>query len=120
MARVQIKRVYDAVEESDGLRVLVDKFWPRGVRKSELKYDLWVKNVSPSDALRKMLHEDPEKHWKDFAKQYEAELESSPDFITFVNQVKQISPDTVTLLFAFKNAEKNHALVLKNELEKHL
>jgi len=118
MIRFKIKRVYDAAEESDGLRVLVDKLWPRGVKKSDLKYDLWAKTISPSDALRKMFHEDPERNWEEFARRYEAELEQSHEFSAFAERIKQLAPSTVTLLFAFRNAEKNHAFVLKCALEK--
>jgi len=117
---IKIKRVYDAAEESDGLRVLVDKFWPRGMKKSDIPYDLWVKTVGPSDSLRKMFHQDPEKHWNAFAQQYAKELEQSAEFLSFANNLKELNPPTITLLFAFKNTEKNHAYVLKDALEKHL
>jgi len=115
---IRTKRVYDAKEETDGLRILVDKFWPRGVKKDSLQYDLWLKTVSPSDALRKMFHEDPEKHWDAFAEQYAIELRQSKDFKDLAEQIKGMHPDNVTLLYAFKNAEKNHAIVLKSVLER--
>jgi len=117
---VKIKRVYEPAEDSDGLRVLVDKFWPRGMKKADLSYDLWIKTIGPSDNLRKMFHENPEKHWHFFSEQYTKELEQSGEFLAFVSKLKDMNPATITLLYAFKNAEKNHAYVLKETLEKHL
>ncbi|WP_296090499.1 DUF488 domain-containing protein [Alloprevotella tannerae] len=120
MIEVVIKRVYDGVSDSDGMRILVDKLWPRGVKKENLPYDIWAKNVTPTPDLRKMFHEDPDKNWTDFAAAYRKELESSDDLKELVQQIKEENPPRVTLLYAFKNKIRNHAVVLQEELQKHL
>jgi uncharacterized protein YeaO (DUF488 family) len=73
MARVQIKRIYDAPEKSDGVRVLVDRLWPRGVSKKEAALDLWMKELAPSTELRKWFNHDPER-WAGFRQRYRREL----------------------------------------------
>lgn len=120
MIEVVIKRVYDGVSDSDGMRILVDKLWPRGVKKENLPYDIWAKNVTPTPELRKMFHEDPDKNWTDFAAAYRKELESSDDLKELVQQIKEENPPRVTLLYAFKNKIRNHAVVLQEELQKLL
>lgn len=120
MIEVVIKRVYDGVSDSDGMRILVDKLWPRGVKKENLPYDIWAKNVTPTPDLRKMFHEDPDKNWTDFAAAYRKELESSDDLKELVQQIKEENPPRVTLLYAFKNKIRNHAVVLQEELQKLL
>lgn len=120
MIEVVIKRVYDGVSDSDGMRILVDKLWPRGVKKENLPYDIWAKNVTPTPELRKMFHEDPDKNWTDFAAAYRKELESSDDLKELMQQIKEENPPRVTLLYAFKNKIRNHAVVLQEELQKLL
>ncbi len=120
MIKVVIKRVYDGVSDSDGMRILVDKLWPRGVKKENLPYDIWAKNVTPTPELRKMFHEDPDKNWTDFAAAYRKELESSDDLKELMQQIKEENPPRVTLLYAFKNKIRNHAVVLQEELQKLL
>ena len=66
MVQVRIKRVYEDFSETDGYRVLVDKLWPRGIKKEWLKYDYWAKDITPSAALRRWFHEDIPGHWNDF------------------------------------------------------
>ncbi len=70
MIQVRIKRVYEDFSETDGYRVLVDKLWPRGMKKEWLKYDYWAKDITPSPTLRKWFHEDIPGHWGDFVTQY--------------------------------------------------
>ena len=85
MVQVRIKRVYEDFSERDGYRVLVDKLWPRGIKKEWLKYDYWAKDITPSAALRKWFHEDIPGHWNDFVVMYQKELEASQavaDFLT--------------------------------------
>ena len=77
MVQVRIKRVYEDFSETDGYRVLVDKLWPRGIKKEWLKYDYWAKDITPSAALRNWFHEDIPGHWNDFVVMYQKELEAS-------------------------------------------
>ena len=115
--KVILKRVYDEPEKSDGLRIFVDRFWPRGMKKTSLKYDIWAKDITPSDDLRKLFHLDPEKNWDVFAKAYEAEMKASPSLDALLNQIKEMHPSCVTLLYAFKNVQKNHAMIIQKVLE---
>lgn len=117
---VRRKRVFDPSESSDGLRILVDRFWPRGVKKTDLDYDMWAKEVTPSDELRKFFHQDPDGNWDGFADGYRKELESSPAVDTLIQQIIASKCDSVTLLYAFRNKTHNHAFILKQELEKRL
>jgi len=75
---LKIKRVYENAEANDGTRFLVERLWPRGMKKEELKMEAWLKDVAPSDGLRKWFAHDPLK-WKEFQKRYRAELESNPN-----------------------------------------
>ena len=118
MTQVKIKRVYDPEERSDGFRVLVDKLWPRGIKKEDLHYDLWAKDITPSAELRKWFHEDVEKNWEGFSALYQKELSSSDAVKAFVANIKDKT--VVTLLYASKDAVHNHALILKEFLEKSL
>ncbi len=110
-----IKRVYLPVAAEDGRRVLVDRLWPRGLRKSEAAIDDWLKEVAPSTELRKWFHHDPT-HWEDFRQRYWAELATNPA----VAQLRALAADQpVTLLYAAHNEEQNHALVLVDYLRSH-
>ena len=115
---ILVKRVYEPFSELDGYRVLIDRLWPRGIKKEFLKYDLWAKDIAPSPNLRKWFHENPETNWDDFVSGYELELSSSEDFTNFVQQIK--SQTTVTLLYAAKDETHNHAIVLQSMLIKAL
>ena len=115
---IKIKRVYDPVEESDGMRVLADRLWPRGIKKSDLKYDVWAKEITPSPALRKLFHDDPENNWDAFTAGYIRELDESEAFKNFIDMIKEKRPECVTLLYAFKNRIKNHAIILQQEIKK--
>ena len=110
----QIKRVYDAAAKGDGIRFLVDRLWPRGVRKETLADAKWLKDVAPSDALRKWFGHDPAK-WKEFQKRYRAELEKNPASWRLL--LEAIKEDNVTLLFSAKDLERNQAVVLREFLE---
>lgn len=118
MTRIRIKRVYAPEEASDGFRVLVDRMWPRGMRRDEVHYDLWAKQITPSPALRQWYHADPESRWTEFKCKYTEELHSSPDVRTFLKTIRK--KPVVTLLFASKNAAENHALILQDYLQKAL
>lgn len=111
---IQIKRAYDTPNAEDGYRILVDRIWPRGVSKDELKADLWLKEVAPSNELRKWFNHDPAK-WQEFKKRYRQELANNPAF----DQLKQIAKKekTITLLFGATDTTHNQAAALKTFLE---
>lgn len=113
---IKLKRAYDAPTPSDGCRVLVDRLWPRGVTKAKAKIDLWLKDVAPSDALRKSFGHDPEK-WPAFKKEYASELSGKKDLL---KQLKSLEREhkTLTLVFAAKDAGRNNAVVLRSRLQR--
>ncbi|MEN3177410.1 DUF488 domain-containing protein [Gluconobacter sp. OJA] len=114
---VAVKRVYDAVDTTDGLRVLVDRLWPRGVRKSDLHMDMWLKNVAPSPDLRNWFGHDPHR-WEGFKRRYLEELEDGNDDV--VRLVSLAKEQHVTLLFAAHDTEHNHAIILQDFINKAL
>ncbi len=99
MIQVRIKRVYEDFSETDGYRVLVDKLWPRGMKKEWLKYDYWAKDITPSSTLRKWFHEDIPGHWEDFVMQYQKELDASPSMADFPDSYQTASGDNTALRF---------------------
>ena len=111
---LKLKRVYDPYAKADGMRVLVDRLWPRGMKKEEAGVDLWLKEIAPSDALRKWFSHDPDK-WQEFKKRYKKELEDGQDVIEDLR--KKAQKETVTLLYAAKDTERNNAVVLKEIIE---
>jgi uncharacterized protein YeaO (DUF488 family) len=111
---IKIKRIYEEASASDGWRVLVDRLWPRGVRKEEAELDEWAKEITPSDELRKGYGHDPEK-WKEFSKDYRAELREKTDELKQL--IERCPEKTMTLLFAAKDEAHSHAVVLKDVLE---
>jgi uncharacterized protein YeaO (DUF488 family) len=113
---IKLKRVYDDAEETDGLRILVDRMWPRGIKKSDLKYDIWAKDVTPSTLLRRYFHEDPSAHWEKFAADYRQELMTHDALGQLAGQIRESGATTVTLLFGFRNKTVNHAVVLRDAL----
>lgn len=116
MTQIRIKRVYDPAAPDDGCRVLVDKLWPRGLRKEALHYDLWAKEIAPTAELRAWYHADPEARWREFRRRYTDELRASEAVQEFVRRIAD--KDAVTLLYASKNAAENHALILQEYLQK--
>lgn len=115
MTSIKIKRVYEDFEESDGYRILVDRLWPRGMKKENLHYDIWAKDITPSTALRKWYHQDLDKNWDTFVSAYQRELSNMPNMDTYVDEIKKYP--VVTLLYASKDPTHNHAMVLKNYME---
>ncbi len=111
---LRIKRVYDPLEPGDGMRVLADRIWPRGVKKSELAMDLWLKEVAPSTELRQWFGHDPAK-WEEFKRRYGAELEEKPQLTTLLRLRAGEGP--VTLLFSARDTAHNQAAALKHYLE---
>ena len=115
MTSIRIKRVYEDFEESDGYRVLVDRLWPRGMKKENLHYDLWAKDITPSSTLRKWYHQNMDENWEAFVSAYQKELDNVPDMGSYIDELKKHS--AVILLYASKDSTHNHAIVLKNYLE---
>ncbi|MGH2564051.1 MAG: DUF488 domain-containing protein [Ginsengibacter sp.] len=113
MADVLIKRIYEPFEKSDGFRVLLDRLWPRGVKKEDAKTDLWLKEIAPSSALRKWFNHDAEK-WNEFIKKYRDELKQSAAMDELKKLVKLHA--TVTLLYAAHDTQHNNAVVLQRLL----
>jgi len=114
---LKIKRVYEKAESSDGRRFLVERLWPRGVKKEALKMEAWLKEVAPSDGLRRWFGHDPLK-WEEFQKRYRAELKANPDAWASILQAAERGD--VTLLFSAHDTEHNNALALKCFLEEIL
>jgi uncharacterized protein YeaO (DUF488 family) len=115
--RIQLKRAYDAPANADGYRVLVDRIWPRGISKDELRLNDWLKDVAPSTELRKWIHSDPEK-WQEFRKRYFKELEEQQGAVEALEE--KCREKTVTLIYAAKDPERNNAAALKDFLEQRL
>ncbi|MCC6955921.1 MAG: DUF488 domain-containing protein [Anaerolineales bacterium] len=112
---LKVKRVYEKAEPSDGTRFLVERLWPRGMRKEALQMDAWLKDVAPSSDLRRWFGHDPLK-WDEFEKRYWAELKSNPDaWAPILQAAKQ---GDVTLLYSAHDTEHNNALALMRFLEK--
>lgn len=119
MYEIKLKRAYDEIEEEDGYRVLVDKLWPRGIKKEDLKYDAWEKKIAPSTEIRKEFGHQPEKFGL-FRKKYMHELAENEQVDKFVEMVKEeLQKQNVTLLYGAKDRENNQAVVLKEWLERH-
>lgn len=116
---IQIKRVYDAPEESDGTRILVDRLWPRGIKKETLQLDDWAKVLAPSTEARKAFAHKAE-NFGEFKGRYEAELDQSAEAHEYVSMLAASNPPVVTLLYAAKDPQVNHAIVLKGWLERQV
>ena len=112
---ITIKRVYEKSAKDDGWRVLVDRLWPRGMTKEAAHLDAWMKDVAPSDALRKWFGHEPEK-WPAFQRKYRVELAKKKELLA---ELKKMSKEhaTLTLLFGAKDTEHNEAVVLADMLK---
>lgn len=108
--KIKIKRVYENPDKEDGIRILVDRLWPRGLTKEKAAVDLWLKEVAPSTELRKWFDHDPAK-WKGFKKRYQQELKMNHEQVLLLK--KQAKKGIVTLVYGAKDEEHNEALVLK-------
>jgi len=113
---IQIKRAYDRPDIDDGVRILVDRLWPRGVNKADLKLDYWLKEVSPSDELRKWFGHDAEK-WPEFCQRYFSELDLISERLQPIRAAAE--QGTVTLIYAAKDEEHNNAVALQAYLAEH-
>ena len=114
-AAIRVRRAYDEPGCGDGLRILIDRLWPRGVSKSRLKLDAWVKHLSPSNELRKWYQHDPKK-FAAFRKRYVAELKEQGEGLAELRAT--VKGRTVTLLTATKELDLSHATVLRELLTK--
>jgi len=114
---LKTKRAYEPAETSDGTRFLVDRLWPRGIKKEKLKMEAWLKDVAPSPELRKWFAHDPEK-WNEFQKRYRAELRANPE--AWKPILEAAKKGDVTLLYSARDTEHNSAILLKAFLEEHL
>jgi len=114
---IRLKRAYDQLSDQNGIRVLVDRLWPRGLRKSDAMIDLWLKEIAPTGELRKWFSHDHEK-WDDFKKRYKEELDVN---IEHVQKIQDIAKESdITLLYSAKDNKFNNAVVLKEYLEERL
>jgi len=116
---IALKRVYEAPSRQDGARVLVDRLWPRGLTKADAALDAWLRDLAPSDELRKWYHAHPQQ-WSKFRERYLKELstQAAHDALQKLYELKEKRP-RVTLLYASKNEEHNNAVVLKQLVEGH-
>lgn len=113
--QVQIKRVYDAPQRGDGYRVLIDRLWPRGIKKEELGHDAWLKDLAPSPELRKWFCHKAE-HWDRFRDGYQTELRTPEQRARMKDLIHAAGKKKITLLYAAKDDKHNHALILADEL----
>ena len=106
---IQVKRIYDEPSDGDGIRILVDRLWPRGVSKEKARIDLWPKELTPSNDLRKWFHADPTRH-AEFVVRYTAELDAQGQEVKEL--IESIEQPIITLVTATKDIEKGHVAVL--------
>ena len=111
---IRIKRAYVPADAADGYRVFVDRLWPRGLSHEEFPYDVWDKEVAPSDELRHWFHADPESRWPEFARRYKAEIEASGALGRLRDSIRGHS--VVTLLYGSHDELHNNAAVLRDAL----
>jgi uncharacterized protein YeaO (DUF488 family) len=114
---IRIKRIYDPPSPQDGFRILVDRLWPRGLSKEKAKVDLWLREISPSNELRKWYGHDPEK-WGEFKRRYYEEIGSQQEPLELL--LKKAKQGTITLLYGSKEEKLNNAVALKEYLEKKM
>ena len=114
---IQVKRAYDPAGTDDGARFLVDRLWPRGIKREALKLDGWLKDVAPDDSLRRWFGHDPVK-WDEFRQRYFAELDGKPE--AWQSLLQAALQGKVTLLFGARDVEHNNAVALKAYLENRL
>ena len=111
---LKVKRVYDPVSSDDGKRILVDRLWPRGIKKEKAHIDEWLREISPSNELRQWYSHDPAK-WPEFKKRYKQEIAGKEDLLKKIKA--EARKQTITLLFSSKELERNNAHALKEMLD---
>lgn len=114
MAEIRLKRAYEEPTSDDGLRILVERLWPRGLTRERAAVNLWLKEVAPSTELRRWFNHDPAR-WAEFRKRYRAELRQNKDAVEALRQC--CKDQAVTLVYAAHDEKHNSALVLKDYLE---
>jgi len=114
---VSLKSVYLAPEQGDGLRILVDRLWPRGISRDRLKIDAWLQELAPSNELRQWFGHDPEK-WEEFRRRYFIELTAQEAAVTEL--IEKIGDTRATLVFAARDHQHNNAVALRDYLEMRL
>jgi uncharacterized protein YeaO (DUF488 family) len=110
---IRLKRAYQPAVADDGARILVDRLWPRGLKKSDAAIDRWLKDIAPSTALRKWFAHDPAR-WPEFRRRYAAEIRRHPDQLAELRAIARKGP--VTLIFSARDELRNDAVVLRNVL----
>lgn len=113
---IQLKRVYDPANSDDGVRFLVERLWPRGMKRENLRLDAWLKDVAPSTELRQWFSHDPAK-WAEFQRRYFAELDAKTEALEPIR--KALKHGGVTLLFSSHDTDHNNAVALKTYLTAH-
>jgi uncharacterized protein YeaO (DUF488 family) len=116
-AMLKVKRAYEVAARSDGKRFLVERLWPRGIKKSDLQIDAWLKDVAPSTELRRWFSHDPAK-WQEFRRRYSAELERNPQ--SWQPIIEAARQKTVTLIYSSHDSEHNNAVALRDYLANKL
>jgi uncharacterized protein YeaO (DUF488 family) len=111
---IRLKRVYERPSPSDGMRVLVDRLWPRGLSRHDVAADLWLREAAPSARLRRWYGHRP-RRWRGFREKYRAELARQPDVLHLLDDLRRRAP--VTLLFSAADEARNNAAVLREMLE---
>ncbi|MDE2466307.1 MAG: DUF488 domain-containing protein [Alphaproteobacteria bacterium] len=114
MPNVTVKRVYEPIAKTDGQRVLVDRIWPRGLRKEDLADAAWLKEIAPSSELRRWFAHKPER-WAEFRKRYWRELDKMPETVAKLHDL--IKTGHVTLLYSARDTEHNQAIALRDYLQ---
>jgi uncharacterized protein YeaO (DUF488 family) len=117
MMEIKIKRIYEPFAKPDGYRILVDRLWPRGIKKEEAHIDQWMKEVAPSTALRKWFNHEPEK-WQQFIAKYHTELKASAVFTELIGLTGKHR--IITLLYSAKDKEHNQAVALKQFMTRYI
>lgn len=112
-----LKRVYEPPDAGDGTRILVDRLWPRGIARDKARIDLWLRDLAPSDALRKRFHGQPD-DWEAFCAAYAAELEAVPARAAVKDLLDRLRQGPVTLLYAARDERRNNAVALRAWLER--
>lgn len=115
--KLQVKRIYEDFSKNDGLRVLADRLWPSGITKEKAKIDLWAKDITPTNELRKWFHVNRDLY-AEFKTRYLSELRTNVDFEDFLNDIRD--HDSVTFLTSAKNVEHSHIPVLYDFIEQKL
>ena len=111
---IQTKRAYDDPEPDDGFRVLVDRLWPRGIKKEDLRLDRWMREIAPGDELRKWVHEDPEGRWEAFRERYAEQLADRQQEVEMLRD--KAREGTLTLVYAARDRDRNNAVALRDHL----